>query len=264
MATTVHDVAILADFRFPDARVAPEVRTQADAALSTVLVHAPLPGDRRPLPFGPDIRDLIRDGVAVLARDDEPVTARLLVIRGRRPIVEDLPAVRAGRTVAVDDPGEAAGRSHLRWLAGFGIRPRISLPARTHREGPAPGRRMLIVGDDPEALGRLAAKVPGDLSAVLVSWAPGATAVPPGFLIEHIPPRTVLRDRLAHLIAVHQPAIVAVAGGPRPGLAEAIRDHPGVVWVSTGGGEGQEVFDRVVEPGTTWWGGLGARREIGG
>ncbi|WP_250001761.1 hypothetical protein [Actinoplanes sp. M2I2] len=276
MATTVHDVAILADFRFPDSRVAAEVRTQADAALSTVLVHAPLPGDRRPLPFGPDVRDLLRDGVAELARDDQRVNARLLVIRGRRPIVEDLPDVRAGRTVTVEDPDRRTGRSHLRWLAGFGVRPRISAPARTRVTGPVtavPARRLMLVAGDPEAVARLTAivpRLPGDLVAVIVTVASAATAVPAGLLTEHIPSRAVFRDRLAHLIALHRPGIVAVDGRPGGDLLAVVREHPGVVWVGMRPDPPDPAaFDHLLEPGefaaATWLGGPAARHEdLGG
>jgi hypothetical protein len=75
MPTTVHDVAILCDFRFAGAGVAAEVRAQAEAALSTVLVH--VPADDRPLPFTRQIRDCLRDGAATLAREDRPVSVRL-------------------------------------------------------------------------------------------------------------------------------------------------------------------------------------------
>lgn len=246
MPTTVHDVAILADFRFAGPEVAAEVRAQADAALSTVLVHVPLPGDNRPLPFGRPVRDLIRDGLADLARDDQPVEARLLVIRGRRPIVEDLPDVRAQRTVAVDDPGPRAGRSHLRWLAGYGIRPRISAPARPRGAGPVapvPTRRMLLVGEDEDALIRLTAiarRLPPAVAPVIVTQSSGAVD---GFLTEHIPSRAVRRDRLAHLIDLHQPEVVVVDGRwrDRPVV-------PGVVWVKVGR-EGTEGFDHVLVPG---------------
>ena len=68
----VHDVAILSDFRYPggtSASIGAEVHAQAEAALSTVLVHVPSPHQPRALPFSPRISELLRDGVAVLARD---------------------------------------------------------------------------------------------------------------------------------------------------------------------------------------------------
>jgi glycosyl transferase family 1 len=111
----VYDVAILSDFRYPggtSASIAAEVHAQAEAALSTVLVHVPSPHQPRALPFSPRITDLLRDGVAVLARDDEPVEARLLLVRQPRIFTEDLvtpPNVRAERTVMVinQPPGDA-------------------------------------------------------------------------------------------------------------------------------------------------------------
>ena len=115
MPATVHDVAILSDFRYPggtSASIAAEVYAQAEAALSTVLVHVPSPHQPKPLPFSPRISDLIRDGAATLARDDQEVAARLLLVRQPRIFTEDLPEpprVRAERTVLVinQPPGDA-------------------------------------------------------------------------------------------------------------------------------------------------------------
>nr|WP_296068197.1 glycosyltransferase [uncultured Actinoplanes sp.] len=115
MPGEVHDVAILSDFRYPggtSASIAAEVYAQAEAALSTVLVHVPSPHQPRALPFSPRISDLLRDGVAELARDDQEVSARLLLVRQPRIFTEDLPApprVTAERTVMVinQPPGDA-------------------------------------------------------------------------------------------------------------------------------------------------------------
>jgi glycosyltransferase involved in cell wall biosynthesis len=112
---TVHDVAILSDFRYPggtSASIAAEVQAQAEAAFSTVLVHVPSPHQARALPFSPRIADLLRDGDAVLAREDEPVAARLLLVRQPRIFTADLvvpPRIRAERTVMVinQPPGDA-------------------------------------------------------------------------------------------------------------------------------------------------------------
>jgi glycosyltransferase involved in cell wall biosynthesis len=111
----VYDVAILSDFRYPggtSASIAAEVYAQAEAALSTVLVHVPSPHQPRALPFSPRISDLIRDQVATLAREDEPVRARVLLIRQPRIFTADLltpPRVRGDRTVMVinQPPGDA-------------------------------------------------------------------------------------------------------------------------------------------------------------
>ena len=112
---TTHDVAILSDFRYPggtSASIAAEVHAQAEAALSTVLVHVPSPHQPKTLPFSPRISDLLRDGVATLARDDEPVRCRLLLVRQPRIFTADLaapPTVEAERTVMVinQPPGDA-------------------------------------------------------------------------------------------------------------------------------------------------------------
>ena len=111
----MHDVAILSDFRYPggtSASIAAEVHAQAEAALSTVLVHVPSPHQPKTLPFSPRISDLLRDGVATLARDGEPIECKLLLVRQPRIFTEDLavlPRIRAERTVMVinQPPGDA-------------------------------------------------------------------------------------------------------------------------------------------------------------
>ncbi|GLY04879.1 MULTISPECIES: glycosyltransferase [Actinoplanes] len=116
MTANVHDVAILSDFRYPggtSASVAAEVRAQARAGLSTVLVHVRSPHLKHDRPFNPLITDLLREGLAVLAAAGEQVDARLLLIRQPRIFTEDLavpPRIRAERTVMVlnQAPGDAA------------------------------------------------------------------------------------------------------------------------------------------------------------
>ncbi|GAA2671622.1 glycosyltransferase [Actinoplanes palleronii] len=116
MTVTVHDVAILSDFRYPggnSAAIAAEVRAQAEAGLRTILVHVPSPHNRDGLPFSPRIADLIRDGLAELATPDAAVNARLLVVRQPRIFTADLavvPRVQAEHTVMVFNqaPGDAA------------------------------------------------------------------------------------------------------------------------------------------------------------
>ncbi|GAB2624693.1 hypothetical protein Aab01nite_18500 [Paractinoplanes abujensis] len=325
MTATVHDVAILADFRFAGAGVAAEVHAQHEAALSTLLVH--VPRDARPLPFAPQVRDLLRDGAATLAREDRTATVRLLIARGADLLAEARTRVRAEHTVVVADrapePGgdlpddvewapvddrvreampllcrltvhnwhevvDAAAswqefperfralertsghQSHLRRLAGFGIRPRISAPALPREPGPvppAPTRRVLLLGA-PTRLTAIARRLPPALAPVIATQyaAPGG-----GFLTEHIPSREalgggeaawnrMLRDRLTHLIDLHSPEIVAVDDLPHEGIVEAVRAHPHVLWVWVRRamwprGAGQEwitegkVFDHVLEPG---------------
>ncbi|WP_430783944.1 glycosyltransferase [Actinoplanes sp. G11-F43] len=115
MTATVYDVAILSDFRYPggtSASIAAEVRAQARAGLTTVLVHVRSPHLKAKRPFHPLIVALIRDGSAVLASEGEEVTARLLVVRQPRIFTEDpavLPRVRSGRAVMVlnQAPGDA-------------------------------------------------------------------------------------------------------------------------------------------------------------
>jgi glycosyltransferase involved in cell wall biosynthesis len=110
-----YDVAILSDLRYPggtSASIVAEVRAQAAAGVSTVLIHVPSPHLKRPRPFQADIAACLREGLADLAHDGVPVSARLLVIRQPRIFTEDLPAVppvHADRTVLVlnQPPGDA-------------------------------------------------------------------------------------------------------------------------------------------------------------
>lgn len=115
MTANVYDVAILTDLRYPGgttASIAEEVRAQAGAGLSTVLVHVPSPHQSGARPFSGRIVDLLRDGVADLVHDDTPVTAKVLVIRQPRIFTRDLdrvPRITAERTVMVlnQAPGDA-------------------------------------------------------------------------------------------------------------------------------------------------------------
>ncbi|MFC7534250.1 glycosyltransferase [Actinoplanes sp. GCM10030250] len=116
MTENVHDVAILSDFRYPggtSASIAAEVRAQARAGLSTVLVQVRSPHLKRDRPFNPLLVELLREGQADLGTEGETVHARLLVIRQPRIFTQDLPVVpriRADRTVVVlnQAPGDAA------------------------------------------------------------------------------------------------------------------------------------------------------------
>ncbi|HET6481272.1 MAG TPA: glycosyltransferase [Actinoplanes sp.] len=321
---TDYDVAILGDFRFASTGVAAEVRAQAEAALSTVLLHAPSAEDRRPLPFDPAVRACLRDGVATLARDDQAISVRLLVVRAASGVALTGPRIKAERTVVVaaEPPAGAfpevewapvdarvraamppgcrltahdwheivdvaaqwrdgdeeflhvlerrrGHQSHLRRLASLGVRPRLNSPARPRPTGPVPTRRLLMVGDD-DALVRLTAiarRLPPDLAAVIAT----ESSSPPigDFLTEYLPSRDVLeearwtalvRDRLAHLIELHRPQVVAVDGVPHEGVVAAVRENESVVWVwirraMWKRGVGHEylvegkVFDHVLEPG---------------
>jgi len=115
MTANSYDVAILCDFRYPggtSASIAAEVHAQAEAGLSTVLVHVPSPHQSKDRPFSPRIVECLRDGLAELAAPGVPVAARLLVIRQPRIFTRDLdtiPRITAARTIMVINqaPGDA-------------------------------------------------------------------------------------------------------------------------------------------------------------
>ncbi len=111
----MYDVAILSDLRYPggnSASIVAEVRAQAAAGLSTVLIHVPSPHLKHARPFQSRIVACLRDGLADLAHDDgAEVTARVLLIRQPRIFTEDLavvPKVSAGHTIVVlnQPPGD--------------------------------------------------------------------------------------------------------------------------------------------------------------
>jgi glycosyltransferase involved in cell wall biosynthesis len=111
----VYDVAILSDLRYPggnSASIVAEVRAQAAAGLSTVLIHVPSPHLKHARPFQSRIVACLRDGLADLAHDDgTEVAARVLLIRQPRIFTEDLavvPKLRAGHTIVVlnQPPGD--------------------------------------------------------------------------------------------------------------------------------------------------------------
>jgi glycosyltransferase involved in cell wall biosynthesis len=112
---TSYDVAILSDLRYPggnSASIVAEVRAQAAAGLTTVLIHVPSPHLRHARPFQAEIVACLRDGLADLAHDDdEEITAAVLLIRQPRIFTEDLarvPSIRAGHTIVVlnQPPGD--------------------------------------------------------------------------------------------------------------------------------------------------------------
>lgn len=102
-----YDVAILSDFRYPggtSASVVEEVRAQANAGLSTVLVHVPSPHLKSVRSFSPRVADCLREGIAHLSLPGERVSARLLVIRQPRIFTAEPdppPRVRGDQTVMV-------------------------------------------------------------------------------------------------------------------------------------------------------------------
>ncbi len=133
MTTTVHDVAILSDFRYPggnSAAIAAEVRAQAEAGLRTVLVHVPSPHNRDGLPFSPRIAELLRDGLAELAAPDAVTHARLLVIRQPRIFTADLaevPRIRADHTVMVVNQAPGDSADPARYYRFDEVRDRVEL-----------------------------------------------------------------------------------------------------------------------------------------
>ncbi len=112
---TLYDVAILSDLRYPggnSASIVAEVRAQAAAGLSTVLIHLPSPHLRHARPFQDRIVACLREGLADLAHDDgTEVTAKVLLIRQPRIFTAEpaaAPAIRAEHTIVVlnQPPGD--------------------------------------------------------------------------------------------------------------------------------------------------------------
>src|SRR3954464_3386680 len=112
---TSYDVAILSDLRYPggnSASIVAEVRAQAAAGLSTVLIHLPSPHLRHARPFQDRIVACLREGLADLAHDDgTEVTAKVLLIRQPRIFTAEpaaVPAIRAEHTIVVlnQPPGD--------------------------------------------------------------------------------------------------------------------------------------------------------------
>ncbi|SDT77640.1 glycosyltransferase [Actinoplanes derwentensis] len=159
MTATVHDVAILSDFRYPggtSASIAAEVRAQARAGLTTVLVHVRSPHLKAKRAFHPLITELIRDGSATLAPEGEEVTARLLVVRQPRIFTEDPavpPRVRFGRAVLVlnQAPGDAGDPA--RYYAFAEVRERVEdlFGAGIEWAPISPQVRAEVLRADPEA-----------------------------------------------------------------------------------------------------------------
>lgn len=78
------DVVIASDFRFPGgttASLAQEIRAQAEAGYRTALLQLASPLLRHPRPIAARIQRCVHEGLAELVRADEPLHARLLVMR---------------------------------------------------------------------------------------------------------------------------------------------------------------------------------------
>src|ERR1700761_5175906 len=108
---TAYDVAILSDLRYPGGNSASdvaEVRAQAAAGLTTVLIHVPSPHLKHAVPFQAEIVACLRDGLADLADETAEITAAVLLIRQPRIFTEDLarvPSITAGHTIVVLNQG---------------------------------------------------------------------------------------------------------------------------------------------------------------
>jgi glycosyltransferase involved in cell wall biosynthesis len=128
----VYDVAILSDLRYPggnSASIVAEVRAQAAAGLSTVLIHVPSPHLRHARPFQSRIVACLRDGLADLAHDDgTEIEAHVLLIRQPRIFTEDLatvPKVRAGHTIVVLNQPPGDERADERYYVFSDVRDRV-------------------------------------------------------------------------------------------------------------------------------------------
>ncbi|WP_433297020.1 glycosyl transferase [Actinoplanes sp. CA-030573] len=238
--------------------------------------------------FGRTILEAMASGVPVIIGEHFRPTFADAALYGTPDgvarLVRELYADPARYRAVVNRAREFAERryghqSHLARLAAFGIKPRISpASASAPPSAAAPSRRVLMVSDNGAGMGHIsrlmaiARRLPGDMSAVIATQSYAASvAHGEGFLTEYIPSRKVLqaahprwtallRERLAHLIELHEPVVVAVDCLPHAGIVEAVRDHPELTWVwvrramwQRGVGadwitEGK-VFDHVLEPG---------------
>jgi hypothetical protein len=239
--------------------------------------------------FGRTILEAMASGVPVIIGEHFRPTfadaALYTTPAGVPALVRELYADPARYRAVVSRAREFAERryghqSHLTRLAELGIRPRITggTSGAQSPSGPAVRRRVLMVSDNGAGMGHLsrlmaiARRLPPDTATVIATQSYAASvAHQEGFLTEYIPSRKVLdfakprwsallRDRLDHLVALHEPDVVAIDSVPHPGIVEAVRAHPEVTWVwvrramwQRGVGaewitEGK-VFDHVLEPG---------------
>ena len=91
-----YDVVIASDFRFPggtSASIAQEIRAQAAAGYTTALVQTSVSLLKRPRPINAKIQRCVVEGLADLVLADEPLHARILIMRHPVSFAE-MPAVR--------------------------------------------------------------------------------------------------------------------------------------------------------------------------
>lgn len=105
--TRAYDIVMVTDCRFPggtSASLAEEITAQAAAGYSTGIVHVPGPFVNKHLPFNSRIQARVREGAAEVIVGDEPVRARLLVMRHPAVFTEPppyLPPIEAERRLMV-------------------------------------------------------------------------------------------------------------------------------------------------------------------
>ena len=94
MSTTYdYDVAIVSDLRYPggnSSSIVEEVKAQAAAGYSTVLVHLPAAHMKRRRSFNHKVIHCISTGMAALAPPGRPLKVRALVVRQPRIFADDL------------------------------------------------------------------------------------------------------------------------------------------------------------------------------
>jgi hypothetical protein len=150
-------------------------------------------------------------------------------------------------------------------ISRLGLRPSRPIPAPRVVVRPEPGTRVLLVGDELDRLLAIARRLPEKIEPVVVT---GSAVLPSGLLVEHLPDdaalgtrwTTFLRDRLRHLVGLHDARAVVVDGPAYDGILAATADCPDVAWLwirramwRRGSGvdwRGRAAaFDAVLEPG---------------
>ena len=189
-----------------------------------------------PVIVGPHFRPTF--GSAALYSD--PAGVRDLVLRLHADRAAYAAQVDRARAFVTEHFGSA---SHIARLASLGVVARRRAPAVVQPRSPAPGRRVLFVGDDVEKFRAIARRLPRELEAVLVTGSARlAEAHAAGLLTEYLPTAGDLgvsparwtgfvADRLRHLIGLYGPRAVLVGGLPHDGITDAIADCPAPRWL---------------------------------